>query len=107
MMWQSPALPNGTRHKLNSPKLMTTTIKIKGGKKGFNEACDEAYSSRMHNPCVRYSPSNGFHAESAIHPADDDVIWEGRCDYWANNGKRTAGTYTEARKAIINALENE
>ena len=86
---------------------MTTTIKIKGGKQGFNEACDEAYSSRMHNPCVRYSPSEGFYAESAIHPADDDVIWESRCDYWANNGKRTVGTYAEARVAIINALENE
>ena len=86
---------------------MTTTIKIKGGKKGFNDACDEAYSSRMHNPCVRYSESRGFVSESALCQKDKDVIWESRCDYWANNGKRTVGTYAEAREAIINALEKE
>lgn len=85
---------------------MNTTIKIKGGKKGFNEACNKAYSSRMHNPCVRYSHRGGFVAESALIPADSDVIWESRCDYWANSGERTVGTYADARAAIIKALEN-
>lgn len=80
------------------------TLKIKGGRKGYQEAVGEAYFVRgesLHSPCIRYSHKRGFHVESAFMKADDDVIWHCPCSYYADSGKKTVPPYSEVREMIL------
>jgi len=82
--------------------------KIKGGKKGFIEAVDEAFMSNMSDPMVKYSPSRGFHCESRHTPSDSDVVWRQLAFYNLNcNGERSMlpRDYHDIRLEIIEELE--
>jgi len=68
---------------------MKKKLRLTGGKKGFVAATDEAFSSKVSYPVLRYSNSRGFHVESGFHQADDDVVWERPANYWAHNGCRS------------------
>lgn len=86
--------------------MQTIQSNITGGKKGFIAAIDAAFygnGQRMHNPTIRYSHSNGFHVESGLTPADDDVIWSELAFYRANDGSQSIrpSEYNEVRAAIL------
>jgi hypothetical protein len=89
---------------------------ITGGKAGFTEAIHEAFISNAHDPTIRYSQSRGFHVESGLNPADDDVVWSALAYYdvvWSalayyslnNNGARSIkpSDYPEIRMDILEA----
>jgi hypothetical protein len=63
--------------------------KLKGGKKGFCKAVDEAFTIPAHSPAVRYSHARGFYATSGLQPKDDDVLWETLAFYCARDGSRS------------------
>lgn len=77
---------------------------ITGGRAGFVAAIDEAFAARLHNPTVRYSHARGFHVESGMTPADDDVIWQTEACYRADRGGRRnlrPSDYAEIRREIL------
>jgi hypothetical protein len=84
---------------------MKTLKTIKGGKRGFITAVDDAFRHPVHNTAVRYSHARGFHMESGLLPADDDVLWEGQAFYWANSGRRSLRPrdYAEIREEILSS----
>jgi hypothetical protein len=75
---------------------------LTGGKRGFVAAITEAFTSPVSNPTIRYSHSRGFHVESSIHPADEEVIWSALASY-SGTGRRSVRPvdYSEIREEII------
>lgn len=86
---------------------MSNITRITGGRRGFVAAIDEAFSARsLHNPEVRYSHSRGFHVESGMVPADDNVVWQAEACYRADdNGRRCprSADYSAVRREILAA----
>lgn len=80
---------------------------LTGGKRGFIATIEEAFRTSASNPTIRYSHARGFHVESGIHPADDDVIWSALASY-SSTGRRSVRPvdYPEIREEIIAAIES-
>jgi hypothetical protein len=81
---------------------------ITGGKAGFTEAIHEAFVSNCHNPTIRYSHNLGFHVESGLVRADNDVIWSKLAYYNLNNGGARSikpSDYPEIRMDILDLLD--
>lgn len=79
---------------------------LTGGKRGFVAAIEEAFSTPASDPTIRYSHARGFHVESGIHPADDDVLWSGLAYYnLSQNCRRSIRPvdYPEIREEILEA----
>lgn len=79
---------------------------ITGGRAGFVAAINEAFAANSHNPTVRYSHSRGFHVESGMCPADDDVVWQSEAHYRADDGGRRnvrPSDYAMVRQEILDA----
>ena len=87
----------------NNGKLGGRPLTLTGGRAGFVNAIDEAFRSNAINPKIRYSHARGFHVESGIHPADDDVLWSASTNYIIPSGRRSVRPtdYTEIRAAIM------
>lgn len=79
------------------------TAKITGGRAGFALAIKEAFSANIHDPTIRYSHSLGFHVESGLVPADDDVIWSKLAYYVLPDGRPCIrpADYSEIRSEIL------
>jgi hypothetical protein len=79
---------------------------ITGGKAGFTEAIHESFVSNAHNPTVRYSVARGFHVESGLSTADDDVVWSALA-YYKSDGSRSIkpSDYPEIRMDILDLLD--
>tara|TARA_R110000803_G_scaffold178397_1_gene240800 strand:- start:43 stop:285 length:243 start_codon:yes stop_codon:yes gene_type:complete len=61
---------------------------MKLNKTQFNRAVQEGYyDTKAINPVIRFSSNKGFHVESGLHAADDDVTWQIECNISANTGK--------------------
>ena len=61
---------------------------MKLNKSQFNRAVQEGYyDTKVTNPVIRFSTSKGFHVESGLHAADDDVTWQIECNLSANTNK--------------------
>lgn len=60
--------------------------RIPGGFRSFAEAIRQGYTEPMSNPCIRWSLSRGFTAESYLHDSDDDQFVIAQCNYDANSG---------------------
>ena len=57
-------------------------------KSQFKRAVEEAhYHSIVTNPSIRFSEERGFFVESALHPREEDVLWQHECGLGANTGK--------------------
>jgi hypothetical protein len=81
---------------------------ITGGKAGFTEAIHEAFVSNASNPTIRYSDARGFHVESGLNRADDDVVWSALAYYNLNNGGSRSikpSDYPEIRMDILDILD--
>ena len=83
--------------------------RIPGGYNAFCAAVNAGYSEPMHNPCIRWSLSKGFTAESDLYDSDDDQFVLERCNYDANSGTAWIGTthaeYRHYRQRIL-AFQN-
>jgi hypothetical protein len=79
---------------------------ITGGKAAFTEAIHDAFVSNAHNPTIRYSDARGFHVESGLNRADDDVIWSALA-YYNSDGARSIkpSDYPEIRIDILDILD--
>jgi len=61
---------------------------MKLNKSQFNRAVQEGYyDTKAINPVIRFSSNKGFHVESGLHAADDDVTWQIECNISANTGR--------------------
>jgi hypothetical protein len=79
-------------------------LTLTGGKRGFIAAIDEAFTTPTSNPTIRYSHARGFHVESGLCQADEDVLWSALAYYDLNsNGRRSVRPvdYPEVREAIL------
>jgi hypothetical protein len=84
-------------------------MKITGGYKGYQEAVTEAFSAKMHNPALKYSPDYGFYVESDLTPTDKGDVNLGQVYYSLNNnGKNSEGgraNYIRVKAEIISELK--
>ena len=84
--------------------------KIKGGFAGYKIAADDGYRSRIMNPVLRWSESEGFFVEPECYDPPADGITIGTISYDANTGNRHEGSrtqYGEARTKILHKYYNE
>ena len=80
-------------------------MRIKGGYNGYKKACDEAFTTQMMNPEIRWNQENGFFVESGTIRLKHNEIRIGKAFYDLNNGsKKSEGSrkqYQGAREIIL------